>query len=426
MANLPYNIATPLVADLLDEVPEIERMLVMVQQEVAQRLVAGPGSKAYGAVSVKVAYWAEASLVGTVPSSVFVPRPRVGSALVSLKRRRAPAGRPGRRRSRRTVQPCADRVRTAAENASSRARGPGHPARSLRPGRGQRGVEGGGAVCCRLGPPCRGCRRGPPGSVVRKEGASGPLVAEVTAPAKLTLSLRVTGVRPDGYHLLDAEMVALDLADTLYFSDGDGLEVVDAGASAGGHGEVPTDGSNLVNKALSLVGRKAHVRLVKRIPAGAGLGGGSADAAAVLRWAGASGTCRVGNGSRARLRRPLLLRRWRQGKGARDRSDPRASARCKTSPMSPTHCWCRPSASPRRPFTRLGTTSVGRSPTISTTSSRRLSGWSRVWPAGVTNLQTRQDNVRSSQVAVRHGSFLARTPGRAGLSSGFCGVRAEG
>ncbi len=112
----------------------------------------------------------------------------------------------------------------------------------------------------------------------------------MTAPAKLTLSLRVTGVRPDGYHLLDAEMVTVDLADTLYFSDGDGLEVIDAGASAGGHGEVPEDASNLVHKALLLVGRKAHVRLVKRIPAGAGLGGGSADAAAVLRWAGASGS----------------------------------------------------------------------------------------------------------------------------------------
>ena len=112
--------------------------------------------------------------------------------------------------------------------------------------------------------------------------------AEVTAPAKLTLSLRVTGVRPDGYHLLDAEMVAIDLADTLCFADGDGLEVVDAGASAGGYGEVPTDASNLVRRALALVGRQAHVRLVKRIPAGAGLGGGSADAAAVLRWAGTS------------------------------------------------------------------------------------------------------------------------------------------
>ena len=87
VANLPYNIATPLVADLLDGVPEIDRMLFMVQQEVAQRLVASPGNPSYGAVSVKIAYWAEASLVGSVPSSVFVPRPRVGSALVSLKRR---------------------------------------------------------------------------------------------------------------------------------------------------------------------------------------------------------------------------------------------------------------------------------------------------------------------------------------------------
>jgi 16S rRNA (adenine1518-N6/adenine1519-N6)-dimethyltransferase len=91
VANLPYNIATPLVADLLDGVPEIDRMLFMVQQEVAQRLVASPGNPSYGAVSVKIAYWAEASLVGSVPSSVFVPRPRVGSALVSLKRRSTPA-----------------------------------------------------------------------------------------------------------------------------------------------------------------------------------------------------------------------------------------------------------------------------------------------------------------------------------------------
>jgi 16S rRNA (adenine1518-N6/adenine1519-N6)-dimethyltransferase len=91
VANLPYNVATPLVADLLDYVPVVTRMLVMVQDEVARRLVAGPGSPAYGAVSVKVAYWAEAALVGTVPSSVFVPRPKVGSALVSVRRRPAPA-----------------------------------------------------------------------------------------------------------------------------------------------------------------------------------------------------------------------------------------------------------------------------------------------------------------------------------------------
>jgi 16S rRNA (adenine1518-N6/adenine1519-N6)-dimethyltransferase len=90
VANLPYNVATPLVADLLDKVPAVQRMLVMVQREVGQRLVAAPGDPAHGAVSVKVAYWAEAALVGTVPSSVFVPQPRVGSALVSLKRRHEP------------------------------------------------------------------------------------------------------------------------------------------------------------------------------------------------------------------------------------------------------------------------------------------------------------------------------------------------
>ncbi len=101
----------------------------------------------------------------------------------------------------------------------------------------------------------------------------------IEAPAKLTLSLQVTGVRDDGLHLIDAEMVSLDLHDTLTFSDGDGLEVV-------GGSDAPPDDDNLVRRALRAVGRTAHVRLDKRIPAGAGLGGGSADAAAVLRWAG--------------------------------------------------------------------------------------------------------------------------------------------
>ena len=106
----------------------------------------------------------------------------------------------------------------------------------------------------------------------------------VRAHAKLTLSLRVTGVRADGYHLLDAEMITLDLADTLEFSDGDGLEVLYTEGPP--ERELPTGGDNLVLRALVVAGRRARVRLTKRIPAGAGLGGGSADAAAVLRWAG--------------------------------------------------------------------------------------------------------------------------------------------
>jgi 16S rRNA (adenine1518-N6/adenine1519-N6)-dimethyltransferase len=91
VANLPYNVATPLVLELLEGVPQIERMLVMVQREVGERLAAGVGDGAYGAVSVRVGYWATASVVGRVPPTVFVPEPRVESALVEIRRLPTPA-----------------------------------------------------------------------------------------------------------------------------------------------------------------------------------------------------------------------------------------------------------------------------------------------------------------------------------------------
>ena len=91
VANLPYNVATPLIADLLDRVPAITRMVVMVQREVGERLAAGPGGDAYGAVSVKVSYWATARVVGRVPPSVFMPVPKVDSVLVDIRRRPEPA-----------------------------------------------------------------------------------------------------------------------------------------------------------------------------------------------------------------------------------------------------------------------------------------------------------------------------------------------
>jgi 4-diphosphocytidyl-2-C-methyl-D-erythritol kinase len=107
-------------------------------------------------------------------------------------------------------------------------------------------------------------------------------VVSLAAPAKLTRSLRITGVRADGYHLIDAEMVTLALHDTLVISPGrHGLTA--EGPFAGG---MPLDERNLVAKAMGLCDRRAAVHLVKRVPHGGGLGGGSADAAAVLRWAG--------------------------------------------------------------------------------------------------------------------------------------------
>jgi 16S rRNA (adenine1518-N6/adenine1519-N6)-dimethyltransferase len=90
VANLPYNIATPLILDLLEGAPGIDRMLVMVQREVAERLAAPAGAPERGAVSVKTEYWARPSLVGRVPATVFVPRPKVESALVRLDRYAVP------------------------------------------------------------------------------------------------------------------------------------------------------------------------------------------------------------------------------------------------------------------------------------------------------------------------------------------------
>lgn len=102
----------------------------------------------------------------------------------------------------------------------------------------------------------------------------------LAAPAKLTLSLKMTGLRADGMHLIEAEMVTLDLYDSLEVNPaGAGLTVV------GGGDDIPTGPSNLVNQALALAGRTAAVALTKRIPSQAGLGGGSSDAGAILRWA---------------------------------------------------------------------------------------------------------------------------------------------
>ncbi len=90
VANLPYNVATPMLLRALECAPMIERYLVMVQREVGERIVAAPGSRVYGAVSVKVAYDAAARIVGRVPSTVFLPPPKVDSVLVELVRHAAP------------------------------------------------------------------------------------------------------------------------------------------------------------------------------------------------------------------------------------------------------------------------------------------------------------------------------------------------
>ena len=91
VANLPYNVSVPVVLRFLELFPTIERILVMVQLEVAQRLAAPPGSRTYGVPSVKASWYGDVGLAGTVPRSVFWPVPNVDSGLVSLIRREPPA-----------------------------------------------------------------------------------------------------------------------------------------------------------------------------------------------------------------------------------------------------------------------------------------------------------------------------------------------
>jgi 16S rRNA (adenine1518-N6/adenine1519-N6)-dimethyltransferase len=90
ISNLPFNIGTPLVAKLLEGTPEITDFVVLVQREVGERLVASPGSKTYGGVSVLVRYHCNTDILGKVPGTVFWPSPKVESILVHLVRRPPP------------------------------------------------------------------------------------------------------------------------------------------------------------------------------------------------------------------------------------------------------------------------------------------------------------------------------------------------
>ena len=91
VANLPYNVAVPLIMDVLENAPMVQRLVVMVQAEVAERLAAGPGGRTIGIPSIRIAWYASAEVLATVPPEVFVPRPRVDSAVLRITRRAAPS-----------------------------------------------------------------------------------------------------------------------------------------------------------------------------------------------------------------------------------------------------------------------------------------------------------------------------------------------
>ena len=233
-ANLPYNVATHLVLDTLQNVPQVRRLVVMVQREVGERLVGRPGEKAYGIPSVRVAYRAEGTLVRRVPPSVFWPRPKVESVIVRLVRLDEPAGACGRgaalggggrgiRRAEEDDAECA---------AATRRRGRG----------GRRLLEAAGVdpsaraetlsledfarIAEALPPVAHPPRR------LRHEGASDMTALRMVAHAKLNVFLRVLGRRDDGYHDVETLLLPISLADDVTVEPADELTLSLEGPAA--------------------------------------------------------------------------------------------------------------------------------------------------------------------------------------------------
>ena len=283
---------------------------MLVQREVGERLIAGPGDEHYGPASVRVAYRATGELVRRVPPSVFWPRPRVASVVVRLDRLAEPpvAVEPGRlwrvvdagfAERRKTIRSA---VRPAGRGPRARGRPPhggGHrparPRRAALPGR------------------VRADRRG-------RAVTASPRSVTRDAPAKLNVFLRVLGAREDGYHELESLVLPLSLADLVTVTEAEKLDVVvDAqvelseGLDAGGMNLALMAALAMAEACGGLI-RGAEIRITKRIPVAAGLGGGSADAAATLLalnelWGG--GLSRRAGCRSASTSVPMFRRCWR-------------------------------------------------------------------------------------------------------------------
>ncbi len=281
VANLPYNVAVPVLLHMLDTFPSIERTLVMVQSEVADRLAAAPGNKVYGVPSVKANWYADVKRAGAIGRNVFWPAPNVDSGLVSLVRRAEPikttAGK--------------DEVFAVIDAALAQRR------KTLRAA--LAGWAGSAAAAeaalVAAGGLAAGPRGGPDGGGVRADrGAQGERRVSVTVrvPAKVNVQLAVGAARPDGFHDLANVLLAVGLYDEVTVTPAEELRITCAGPDAD---QVPLDRTNLAARAATaLAGRRGiephvHIHIAKDIPVAGGMAGGSADGAGALlacdtRW----------------------------------------------------------------------------------------------------------------------------------------------
>lgn len=289
VANLPYNVSVPILLTILERFPTITRVMVMVQREVADRLVAPPGSRTYGTPSAKLAWYGTANRAMKVGRNVFWPAPNVDSALVYLDRTMPVTTSASQRdvfavidaafaQRRKTLRQALAGIAGNSQRASTILEAAGVPPTA----RGEQLTIHDFARIAEAMTPKEPVCPSP-------RELFGPHTTQVTAraPGKVNLSLRVGAVRDDGYHPLINVFQAVNLYEevtaTTALEDTIHLTVHGPGAKY-----VPLGETNLVTRAARLLQQHtgyaggAHITITKAVPVAGGMAGGSADAAATL------------------------------------------------------------------------------------------------------------------------------------------------
>lgn len=227
VANLPYNVAVPIVLTVLEKLPSIQTVLVMVQAEVADRLAATPGNKIYGVPSAKVAWYASARRTLTIGRNVFYPVPNVDSALVKIERRPHPDTAATREQVFAVIDAAfAQRRKTLRQALASLAGSAGAAQEALeRAGvsptaRGETlDIDQFAAVAQQLNAASAGACV--PAASAPAPATSDPAVSvsapavSVSAPGKVNLFLALGAARPDGYHPLNTIFAQIGLSETV-------------------------------------------------------------------------------------------------------------------------------------------------------------------------------------------------------------------
>ena len=346
VANLPYNVAVPIVLTVLEKLPSIQTVLVMVQAEVADRLAATPGNKIYGVPSAKVAWYASARRTLTIGRNVFYPVPNVDSALVKIERRPHPDTAATREQVFAVIDAAfAQRRKTLRQALAGLAGSAGAAQEALeRAGvsptaRGETlDIDQFAAVAQQLNAASAGvcvpaASAPAPATSDPAVNASDPAVnasdraVSVSAPGKVNLFLALGAARPDGYHPLNTVFAQIGLSETVTVTPLQSLAttapqpapaaaqpapsatavparpgLVPAAQTDSPRIElaltrpdsnVPLDHTNLAYRAAQAVAQQAaqrglatpdvHILLDKAVPVAGGMAGGSADAAATLK-----------------------------------------------------------------------------------------------------------------------------------------------